>query len=133
MGVAPGRCPGCSRRRQGGEGCDRRLRLLLEFRDWLGENERLGASSLTLESPDRHMPIDAEEDDSAVFLAGQIRLIAHVGDGHLVVPNGALAERPGVVARPTIELVQPASVPRNHPGVRVDTPRNVDGNLFPQK
>src|SRR5439155_990403 len=54
------------------------------------------------------VPAAQEEDDLAIFLAGQIGLVAHVRDCDLVVAEGALAQRACVVARAAIELEQPA-------------------------
>jgi hypothetical protein len=51
------------------------------------------------------MPSTQEEDDLPILLAGQICLIAHVGDRHLIVRERAFSERSSVMAGATIELV----------------------------
>src|SRR5206468_65798 len=74
------------------------------------------------------VPAPQEVDDLPVLLAGEIRLVAHMGDGHVIVAEGSLAQWASVVARTAIELEEPA--PRRAVVVgRVVRPRRVDGDV----
>jgi hypothetical protein len=70
-------------------------------------------------------------DNLAVLFAGEISLIAHVGDRDMIIAEGPLTERAGIVTRAAVELEKAASrhaiVLRR--GVR---PWRIEGQVLPQ-
>ena len=109
-----------------------RRRFTAEFRKRLGELEPLGRRLHRGRRRADVLPPPQEGDDLTIFLAGQIGLVSHVADRHVIVAEWTFAERPGVVARAAVHASTTARPGAHSSSADDSAPGRIDRQVFPQ-